>query len=148
MKSYMAKPGNVESKWLLVDAEGQVFGRLATQIAILLKGKHKPEYTPHVVTGDHVIVVNVDKLVFTGKKLEQKMYQRHTGFVGGLKETSYGKMMEQRPEFLFMNAVRRMLPKNKLGREMLKNLRVYSGPDHENQAQNPVVYKPAEYKEI
>ena len=148
MKSYMAKPGNVESKWLLIDAQGQVFGRLATQVAALLKGKHKPEYTPHVMTGDHVIVVNVDKLVFTGKKLEQKMYYRHSGYVGGLKEVSYGKMMEQKPEFLFMNAVRRMLPKNKLGRQMLKNLRLYSGPDHENEAQSPVAYKPAEFKEI
>jgi len=148
MKSYMAKPGSVESKWLLVDAEGQVFGRLATQVAILLKGKHKPEYTPHVNTGDHVIVVNVDKLVFTGKKLEQKMHRRHTGFVGGLKEIPYGVMMEKKPEFLFMNAVRRMLPKNKLGRQMLTNLRVYTGTEHGHEAQNPVAYKPSEYKEI
>jgi large subunit ribosomal protein L13 len=148
MKSYMAKPGSVESKWLLIDAEGQVFGRLATQVASLLKGKHKPEYTPHVITGDHVIVVNVEKLVFTGKKLEQKKYHRHSGFVGGLKEVSYGEMMEKKPEFLFMNAVRRMLPKNKLGRQMLTNLRVYAGPDHENDAQMPIVHKPAEYKEI
>ena len=148
MKSYMANSGNVDSKWLLVDANGQVFGRLASQVATLLKGKHKPDYTPHVVTGDHVIVVNVDKLVFTGKKLDQKFYRRHTGHVGGLKEVSYGKMMETKPEFLFMNAVRRMLPKNKLGSQMLKNLRVYVGPEHEHEAQNPVVYEPAEYKKI
>ncbi len=146
MKSYMANSGNVDSKWLLVDANGQVFGRLASQVATLLKGKHKPDYTPHVVTGDHVIVVNVDKLVFTGKKLQQKFYRKHTGHVGGLKEVSYGKMMETKPEFLFMNAVRRMLPKNKLGSQMLKNLRVYAGPDHEHEAQNPVAYEPAEYK--
>ena len=148
MKSYMAKPGGVDSQWLLIDAEGQIFGRLASQVATLLKGKHKPEYTPHVVTGDHVIVVNVDKLVFTGKKLEQKKYYRHTGWVGGLKERSYGEMMEEKPEFLFMNAVRRMLPKNKLGRQMLTNIRVYSGPDHENEAQSPIPYKPADSREI
>ncbi|MEX1307130.1 MAG: 50S ribosomal protein L13 [Eubacteriales bacterium] len=148
MKSYMAKTGGVESKWLLIDADGQVFGRLASQVAMLLKGKHKPEYTPHIMTGDHVIVINVDKLVFTGKKLEQKMYYRHTGHPGGLKEVSYAKMMEKKPEFLFMNAVRRMLPKNKIGREMLKNLRVYVGEDHGHEAQNPVAYKPAEYREV
>ncbi len=147
MKSYMAKTGGVESKWLLIDADGQVFGRLASQVATLLKGKHKPEYTPHIMTGDHVIVVNVEKIVFTGKKLDQKKYYRHTGHPGGLKEVSYAKMMEQKPEFLFMNAVRRMLPKNKLGREMLKNLRVYVGPDHDHEAQKPVAYKPAEYRE-
>ena len=122
MKSYMAKPGSVESKWLLIDADGQVFGRLASEVATLLKGKHKPEYTPHVLTGDHVIVLNVEKIKFTGKKLDQKMYHRHTGFVGGLKSVSYGKMMQEKPEFLFMNAVRRMLPKNKLGRKLNNKL--------------------------
>ena len=101
MKSYMAKTGGVESKWLLIDADGQVFGRLASQVAMLLKGKHKPEYTPHIMTGDHVIVINVDKLVFTGKKLDQKKYYRHTGHPGGLKEVSYAKMMEQKPDFSF-----------------------------------------------
>jgi len=148
MKSYMAKTGGVESKWLLIDADGQVFGRLASQVATLLKGKHKPEYTPHIMTGDHVIIVNIDKIVFTGKKLDQKMYYKHTGHPGGLKEVSYAKMMEQKPEFLFMNAVRRMLPKNKLGREMLKNLRVYVGPNHDHEAQSPVAYKLADYREV
>ena len=148
MKSYMAITGGVESKWLLIDADGQVFGRLASQVAMLLKGKHKPEYTPHIMTGDHVIVINVDKLVFTGKKLDQKKYYRHTGHPGGLKEVSYAKMMEQKPDFLFMNAVRRMLPKNKLGAQMLKNLRVYVGEEHGHEAQMPVAYKPAEYREI
>jgi len=148
MKSYMAKTGGVESKWLLIDADGQVFGRLASQVATLLKGKHKPEYTPHIMTGDHVIVVNVEKLVFTGKKLEQKKYYRHTGYPGGLKEVTYAKMMEQKPEFLLMNAVKRMLPKNKLGSQMLKNLRVYVGPNHDHEAQNPVAYKLADYREI
>ena len=146
MKSYMAKPGSVESKWLLIDADGQVFGRLASEVATLLKGKHKPEYTPHVLTGDHVIVLNVEKLKFTGKKLDQKMYHRHTGYVGGLKSVSYGKMMQEKPEFLFMNAVRRMLPKNKLGRQMLKNLRVYQGSEHDHEAQNPVAYELANSK--
>jgi len=144
----MAKTGGVESKWLLIDADGQVFGRLASQVATLLKGKHKPEYTPHIMTGDHVIIVNIDKIVFTGKKLDQKMYYKHTGHPGGLKEVSYAKMMEQKPEFLFMNAVRRMLPKNKLGREMLKNLRVYVGPNHDHEAQSPVAYKLADYREV
>ncbi len=148
MKSYMAKTGGVESKWLLIDADGQVFGRLASQVATLLKGKHKPEYTPHIMTGDHVIVVNVEKLIFTGKKLEQKKYYRHTGYPGGLKEVTYAKMMEQKPDFLFMNAVKRMLPKNKLGSQMLKNLRVYVGPTHDHEAQNPVAYKLADYREI
>lgn len=146
MKSYMAKPGSVESKWLLVDANGQVFGRLASQVAALLKGKHKPEYTPHVLTGDHVIVVNVEKLVFTGRKLQQKLFRRHTGHVGGLKEVTYGKMMQEKPDVLFMSAVKRMLPKNKLGSQMLKNLRVYIGSEHNHEAQNPVAYEPAEYK--
>jgi large subunit ribosomal protein L13 len=144
----MAKTGGVESKWLLIDADGQVFGRLASQVATLLKGKHKPEYTPHIMTGDHVIVVNVEKLIFTGKKLDQKIFFKHTGYPGGLKEISYGKMMEQKPEVLFMAAVRRMLPKNKLGSQMLKNLRLYVGPNHDHTAQMPVVYKPADYREI
>ncbi len=148
MKSYMAKTGGVESKWLLIDADGQVFGRLASQVATLLKGKHKPEYTPHIMTGDHVIVVNVDKLVFTGKKLDQKIFFKHTGYPGGLKEISYGKMMEQKPDVLFMTAVKRMLPKNKLGTQMLKNLRVYIGPNHDHEAQGPVAYKPADYREV
>lgn len=137
MKSYMAKPGEVDQNWVLVDAEGQVFGRLASQVATILKGKNKPEYTPNVDVGDHVIVINADKLVFTGKKLDQKFYYRHSGYPGGLKKISYKTLMEKRPEFAFMEAVRRMLPKNKLGSKMLKKLRVYAGAEHGHAAQQP-----------
>lgn len=137
MKSYMAKPGEVEQKWVLVDADGQVFGRLASKVASILNGKTKPEYTPNVDVGDYVIVVNVDKLVLTGNKLEQKFYYRHSGYPGGLKKTSYRDLMQNKPAFAFEEAVRRMLPKNKLGRKMLKKLRVYSGPEHQNAAQKP-----------
>ncbi len=137
MKSYMAKPGEVDQNWVLVDAEGQVFGRVASQVATILKGKNKPEYTPNVDVGDHVIVINADKLVFTGKKLEQKFYYRHSGYPGGLKKISYKTLMEKRPDFAFMEAVRRMLPKNKLGRKMLKKLRVYAGAEHGHAAQQP-----------
>lgn len=137
MKSYMAKPGEVEQKWILVDAEGQVFGRVCSKVATILHGKNKPEYTPHVDVGDHVVVVNVDKVVFTGNKLDQKIHYSHSGYPGGLKEVTYKELMEKKPEFVFMNAVRRMLPKNKLGRKMLKKLRVYAGPEHEQAAQKP-----------
>lgn len=137
MKTYMAKPGEVDKNWVLVDAEGQVFGRLASKIANILNGKNKPEYTPHVDVGDHVIVINADKVVFTGKKLEQKFYYRHSGYPGGLKKTSYKELMDKRPEFALYEAVRRMLPKNKLGRKMLKKLRVYKGTEHNHAAQKP-----------
>lgn len=137
MKTYMAKPGAVEQKWVLVDADGQVFGRLASEVANILNGKNKPEYTPNYDVGDHVVVVNCDKLVFTGKKLDQKIYYRHSGHPGGLKETTYRELMAKKPEFAFTEAVRRMLPKNKLGRKMLKKLRAYSGPSHKNEAQKP-----------
>ncbi|KXK66561.1 ribosomal protein L13 [Christensenella minuta] len=137
MKTYMAKPGEVEQKWYVVDAEGQVFGRLASKVANILHGKNKPEYTPHVDTGDYVIVINADKLVFTGKKLDQKLYYRHSGYPGGLKTTKYRDLMENKPEFALYEAVRRMLPKNKLGRKMLKKLRVYRGAEHDHAAQKP-----------
>lgn len=137
MKTYMAKPGEVEQKWYVVDAEGQVFGRLASKVADMLHGKNKPEYTPYVDVGDYVIVINTDKLVFTGKKLEQKKYYKHSGHVGGLKEYSYKELMAKRPEFAFYEAVRRMLPKNRLGRKMLKKLRVYRGSEHGHAAQKP-----------
>lgn len=137
MKTYMAKPGEVEQKWYVVDAEGQVFGRLASKVASILNGKNKPEYTPSVDVGDHVIVINADKVVFTGKKLDQKFYYRHSGYPGGLKKTVYREMMGKRPAFLFQEAVRRMLPKNKLGSKMLKKLRVYSGAEHGHEAQKP-----------
>ena len=137
MKTYMAKPGEVEQKWYVVDAQGQVFGRLASKVANILHGKNKPEYTPHVDTGDYVIVINADKLVFTGKKLDQKLYYRHSGYPGGLKTTKYRDLMENKPEFALYEAVRRMLPKNKLGRKMLKKLRVYRGAEHDHAAQKP-----------
>lgn len=133
----MAKPGSVEQKWWLVDASGQTFGRLASKVASILNGKTKAEYTPNYDVGDHVVVLNCDKLVLTGRKLDQKLYFRHSGYPGGLKTTTYRELMATKPEFAFYEAVRRMLPKNKLGRKMLKKLRVYRGPEYKNQAQKP-----------
>ena len=137
MKTYMAKAGSVEKKWYVVDATGKTMGRLASQVAAILRGKHKPEFTPHVDTGDFVIVVNVDKLVLTGKKLDQKVYRSHSGYPGGMKTTVYRHLMQEKPEFAFTEAVRRMLPKNRLGRKMLKKLRVYAGAEHDHAAQMP-----------
>lgn len=139
MKSFVAKPHEVERKWYVVDAEGKTLGRLATQVATILRGKHKPTYTPHVDTGDFVIILNAEKVVLTGKKLDQKMYRWHTGYPGGLKERSYRDMMNSKPEKVVMNAVKGMLPKNSLGRQMLKKLRVYRGSEHGHQAQQPEV---------
>ena len=136
MKTYMA-PVDLQKKWYVVDAEGKTFGRLASQVAAILIGKNKPEYTPNVETGDYVIVVNASKLVFTGKKLDQKKYYSHSGYPGGLKETKYSTLMEKKPEFAFSEAVRRMLPKNKLGSKMLKKLHVYAGAEHAHAAQSP-----------
>ena len=141
MKSYMAKPGSVERKWYLVDAEGMVFGRLASQVASILRGKNKPEFTPHVDTGDFVIIINVDKVVLTGNKLDQKLYRSHSGYMGSLKETKYGHLMQLKPEFAMMEAVRRMLPKNKLGHQMLTKLRVFKGAEHDHAAQKPELIK-------
>lgn len=138
MKSYMAKPGSVDRKWYVVDAEGMVFGRLASQVAAILRGKNKPEFTPHVDTGDYVIIINAEKAVFTGNKLDQKLYRTHSEYVGSLKETKYSRMMQTKPEYLMYEAVRRMLPKNKLGRAMLKKLRVYKGAEHGHEAQKPI----------
>ena len=137
MKSYMAHPGEVEQKWYVVDATDKVFGRLASQVASILRGKNKPEFTPNVDCGDFVIVINAEKLVFTGKKLEQKFYYKHSGYPGGLKKTKYADFMQNEPEYAFYEAVRRMLPKSKLGDKMLTKLRVYAGPEHEQQAQQP-----------
>lgn len=137
MKSYMAKAGEYERKWYVVDAEGMVLGRLATQIAMVLRGKDKPTYTPNVDTGDFIIVINADKIVLTGKKLEQKSYKYHTGYVGGLRSVTYKHIMENSPEVAVERAVKGMLPKTKLGRGMYKRLFVYSGPDHKHQAQKP-----------
>ena len=136
MKTYMAD-SSLPKKWYVVDAEGKTFGRLASQVAAVLIGKNKPQFTPNVDTGDYVIVVNVDKLIFTGKKLDQKIYYSHTGYPGGLKETKYRRLMETKPEFAFREAVRRMLPKSKLGSKMLTKLHVYAGAQHNHAAQCP-----------
>ena len=141
MKTYMAKAETIQRAWYVVDAEGMVLGRLAAQVATILRGKHKPTYTPHVDTGDHVIILNADKIVLTGKKLDQKMYRKHTGYAGGLKETSYRVLMDKKPEFAVKEAIRGMLPHNSLGRKQLKKLRVYTGSEHDHQAQQPVVLK-------
>jgi large subunit ribosomal protein L13 len=139
MDTFMAKPQSYveKRKWFVVDADGQVLGRLASEVAKVLRGKHKPEYTPHVDTGDHVIVVNAEKVKLTGKKLEQKLYRHHTGYPGGLKEVKYRHLMERRPEKAIELAVKGMLPKNTLGRQMYRKLNVYKGPTHKHQAQKP-----------
>jgi large subunit ribosomal protein L13 len=137
----MAKPKEVESKWFVVDATGLALGRLASAVATVLRGKNKPEFTPHVDTGDHVIVINCDKVILTGKKAEQKLYRYHTGYAGGLKEVQYKKIMSEKPEFAVYKAVKGMLPKNILGRQMLKKLRVFAGSEHNHQAQMPVELK-------
>lgn len=141
MKSFIAKPNEVERKWYVINAEGKTLGRLSTEVATLLRGKHKPTYTPHVDTGDHVIIVNCEKVVLTGKKLDQKMHRHHSGYMGGMKETPYRKFMAERPEEAVYLAVKGMLPHNRLGRQMIKKLRTYAGPEHENQAQKPEVYE-------
>lgn len=141
MKSYMAKPETVERKWYVVDATDMVLGRLASQVASILRGKNKPTFTPNVDTGDYVIVINCDKIVLTGKKLEQKLYRYHTGYVGGLKEIKYKKIMETKPNFALYNAVKGMLPKNSLGRAMIKKLKLFNGATHEHEAQKPIELK-------
>lgn len=139
MKSFIAKPHEVERKWYVVDADGQTLGRMATKIATVLRGKHKPTYTPHVDTGDYVIVINCEKVTVTGNKMKQKIYKRHTGYPGGLRETTYEKMIAAKPEEITKHAVKGMLPKGKLGRQMYKKLKVYVGPEHKHAAQNPEV---------
>lgn len=139
MKTYMAKAETVQRKWYVVDAEGMVLGRLASQVAAILRGKNKPTFTPHVDTGDHVIVLNADKVVLTGDKLNLKFYRRHSGYPGGLKETSYKDLMAKKADLAVIEAVRGMLPKNALGRQMIKKLRVYKGAEHDHAAQKPEV---------
>lgn len=139
--TFMANDQNVERKWYVVDAEGKRLGRLATEVASILRGKNKPTYTPHVDTGDHVIIVNADKIELTGNKLEDKIYYRHSGHPGGLKERNAGEMRERFPERMLELAVKGMLPKGPLGRKMIKKLHVYAGPEHKNQAQKPEVYE-------
>lgn len=137
MKTYMAKGESLQRNWYVVDAEGMVLGRLSSQVAAILRGKHKPIYTPHVDTGDHVIIVNADKVVLTGKKLDQKKYYHHTGYPGGLKEVTYRALLQTKPEFAVYEAIRRMMPKGPLGRQMLTKLRVYKGAEHQHAAQKP-----------
>ena len=141
MNTFMEKPGKAEVKWYVVDAEGMVLGRLASQVATILRGKNKPTFTPNVDMGDYVIVINTDTVVLTGKKLEKKMYTYHTGYVGGLKQTPYKQMMATKSDVVVYEAVKGMLPHNTLGKSMLKKLRVYKGDKHEHAAQQPETLK-------
>ena len=139
MKTYMANPDKIERKWYVVDAEGQTLGRLAAEVAKVLRGKNKPEFTPHIDTGDNVIVINAEKIKVTGKKLDQKVYYHHSDYVGGMKETTLKEMMAKKPEQVIELAVKGMLPKGPLGRTMIKKLHVYAGAEHAHQAQKPGV---------
>lgn len=140
MKTYMAKPGEVQQKWYIIDAAGKPLGRLAVEAARILRGKHKPTFTPHVDTGDFVIVINAEQTVLTGDKLNQKIYYRHSGYPGGLKETKYADLMSKRPERAVEKAVKGMLPHNRLGAQQVKKLKVYSGAEHPHQAQQPEIW--------
>lgn len=137
MKTYMAKGETLERKWYVVDATGMVLGRLSTQVATILRGKHKPIFTPHVDTGDHVIIINADKVVLTGKKLDNKKYYTHSEFPGSLREIPYRELLAKKPEFAVYESIRRMMPKGPLGRKMLKKVRIYRGAEHEHAAQMP-----------
>lgn len=138
MKTYQAKKEELEYKWYLVNAEGKVLGRMATELAKILKGKNKPTYTPHLDTGDFVIVVNAGKVTLTGKKMKDKIYYHHTGYPGGIKEMTAGKLLAKKPTEMIRMAVKGMLPKNSLGRQMLRKLKIYAGPNHPHEAQNPI----------
>ncbi len=142
MKTYHQRPAEVQRDWYVVDATDQVLGRLATRIATLLRGKHKPTYTPSIDGGDFVIVVNCEKIKITGKKADQKIYYRHTGYPGGLKATPYKMMLAKHPDRILRNAVKGMLPKNRMGRHLLTKLRIYAGPRHPHAAQQPKVWSP------
>ncbi len=137
--TFIAKTAEIERKWYVVDAEGQTLGRLASQVASVLRGKNKPIYTPHLDTGDYVIIINADKIAVTGKKLDQKLYRRHSEYTGGFKETTLKEMMNKKPEEVIKHAVKGMLPKNSLGKNMLKKLHVYAGAEHNHEAQKPEV---------
>ena len=139
MNSFMANPDKIERKWYVVDADGQTLGRLASEVAKVLRGKNKPVFTPHVDTGDYVIIVNADKIKVTGKKMDQKIYYNHSDYVGGMKETTLKEMMAKKPERVLELAVKGMLPKGPLGRTMIKKLHVYAGPEHNHAAQKPEV---------
>ncbi len=141
MSTYVAKPADIQRKWFVIDADGLTLGRLASEVAKILRGKNKPEYTPFVDTGDFVIVVNASRMVLTGKKLDQKLYRYHTQYPGGLKEIKYRVLMQNKPEKVLELAVKGMLPKNALGRAMYRKLKVYAGPDHEQAAQKPETLK-------
>ena len=141
MKTFMASPATIDRKWYVVDAEGKTLGRLASEVAKVLRGKNKAIFTPHIDTGDYVIVVNAEKIKVTGKKLDQKIYYNHSDYVGGMKETTLKEMMEKHPERVIELAVKGMLPKGPLGRQMYTKLHVYAGPDHEQAAQKPEVLK-------
>ena len=139
MKTYVAKPGEFEQKWHLIDARGQVLGRLASEVANILRGKNKPIFTPHVDTGDYVVIVNAASIRLTGNKLKDKVYYHHTGYPGGIKSITADELMEKNPTELINNAVKGMLPKNKLSRQIIKKLKIYAGSEHQHQAQQPVV---------
>ena len=139
MKTFMASPATIDRKWYVVDAEGKTLGRLASEVAKVLRGKNKPTFTPHIDTGDYVIVVNAEKIKVTGKKLDQKIYYNHSDYVGGMRETTLAEMMAKKPEKVIELAVKGMLPKGPMGRDMIKKLHVYAGPEHANQAQKPEV---------
>ena len=142
MKTYSARPSDVQRQWLVVDAEGRTLGRLATQVAMVLRGKHKPVYTPHIDTGDHVVVINAEKIVLTGRKGEDKQYFHHTLYPGGATFTSIRVVMQKHPERVVLRTVQGMMPKNKLGRAMLRKLKVYAGAEHPHAAQQPVPWDP------
>lgn len=139
MKTYWAKPDEIEKKWFVVDAENKILGRMATEIAVKLMGKHKPTYTPSIDTGDFVVVVNAEKFAVTGPKMTDKKYYRHSGYLGGIKERTLKEQLEKKPEEVIRMAVRRMLPKTKMGRAMIKKLKIYTGSEHPHAAQNPEV---------
>ena len=141
MKTFSAKPLEVERKWYLIDADGATLGRLAVEVANILRGKNKPQFTPNVDTGDNVIILNCKDAVLTGRKLDQKIYRHHTGYIGNMKETSARNMLANKPERAMMLAIKGMLPKNSLGRKMLTKVRIYAGSEHENQAQKPEIWE-------
>lgn len=141
MKSYIAKPQEVERKWYVIDAEGKTLGRLASEVASILRGKKKPTFTPHVDTGDYVIVINAEKVEVTGKKRKEKIYKRHTGYPGGLREMTFEQLQAKKPEEIIRHAVKGMLPKGPLGRQVFKKLKVYAGPEHNHAAQKPEVWE-------
>lgn len=138
MRTYSATPATIKRDWFVVDATDQVLGRLASEVARRLRGKHKPQYTPHMDTGDYIVIVNADKIRVTGNKAHDKMYYRHSGYIGGLKEINFEKLLDKSPETVILRAVKGMMPKGPLGREMLRKLKVYRGPDHTHTAQQPI----------